>query len=295
MAPRLGLGGGVTADPSNNLFNLLLDNYPAKAAFALRKLRRSYTGYAMKVREGDTGTNYEADVGFLPDGTIGDYSPIFNKTGGPGVNLVEFGNYGDLFLRTLYDQSGNGIDASETTIGYQCTVMSSGSLITSGGLPAWEYDAPDNLDIDGLKDIEYLDSWYLADADDSTYLYPSDTGDISNFGPVAQNNSGSGNQLGNNYGTSGTHAVTLYVNGASTSPSNRDDTHDLLNGQKLIHHSGGSSDDWGGFQVGRYEDQPSHSVHHYGGKMQEMIFFDSTQSSNRAGIDANLNDYYSIY
>jgi hypothetical protein len=31
------------------------------------------------------------------------------------------------------------------------------------------------------------------------------------------------------------------------------------------------------------------------GNMQEMIFYTSDQSSNRAGIETNINDFYSIY
>ena len=292
MAPRLGLGGGVTADPSNNLFNLLLDNYPAKAAFALRKLRRSYTGYAMKVREGDTGSNYEADVGFLPDGTIGDYSPIFNKTGGPGVNLVEFGNYGDLFLRTLYDQSGNGNNATETTTSYQPTLMDGGSLVTSGGLPAVQFTNLNNLEIAGLSNTSYLDSWYVIDNSDWSYLYPSDKTSNSNFGPVAANSSGSGNARGNNYGT-----PEVYVNGVDITSSlgDRDDVHDLLLGRKLVHHFSGDVSVFDDFQFGRYGNTSSSSQYNLTAKVQEMLFYDSDQSSNRTSIDANLNDHYSIY
>ena len=34
---------------------------------------------------------------------------------------------------------------------------------------------------------------------------------------------------------------------------------------------------------------------HADGKMQEVIIYDSDQSSNRTGIESNINTYYSIY
>ena len=84
MAPRLGLGGGVTANPASGLFaapNLLLDNYPnAHRAYSVRKLSKNYTGYAMKVREG-SGMNYTADVAFDDDGVVSASSKIYNPTG----------------------------------------------------------------------------------------------------------------------------------------------------------------------------------------------------------------------
>lgn len=292
MAPRLGLGGGVTADPSKNLFNLLLDNYPAKAAFALRKLRRSYTGYAVKVREG--AGEEEADVGFDPTGVISLSSPLANKTGGEGTTLGEFVGAGDedsdAYITVLYDQSGNGNNATETTTSYQPTLVDGGSLVTSGGLPAVQFTNLNNLEIAGLSNTSYLDSWYVIDNSDWSYLYPSDGTTTDKFGPVAANGSGSGNPTGNNYGS-----ITLYVNGAATSPSDRDDTHDFLNGRKLVHHFSGSVTSWDNFQFGRYDNQSSSSQYNLTAKVQEMLFYDSDQSSNRTSIDANLNDHYSIY
>ena len=34
---------------------------------------------------------------------------------------------------------------------------------------------------------------------------------------------------------------------------------------------------------------------YYGGKMQEILLYASDQSSNRTGIETNINTYYSIY
>ena len=33
----------------------------------------------------------------------------------------------------------------------------------------------------------------------------------------------------------------------------------------------------------------------YNGRMQEVVVYDSDQSTNRSGIETNINDFYSIY
>ena len=147
MAPRLGLGGGVTADPASTLFaaNLFLDNFPsAYLAYSVRKLRFDYTGYAMKVREG-SGMNYEADVGFDAAGIISLDSPIANKTGGSGPTLGHFVDAGgadsDALVKTWYDQSGNGRDVTQGSASLQPKVVSSGAVVTQDGKAAVDFDS----------------------------------------------------------------------------------------------------------------------------------------------------------
>ena len=36
-------------------------------------------------------------------------------------------------------------------------------------------------------------------------------------------------------------------------------------------------------------------LYNFNGKMQEVIFYDSDETSNRTGIESNINDYYDIY
>jgi len=36
-------------------------------------------------------------------------------------------------------------------------------------------------------------------------------------------------------------------------------------------------------------------LNNFNGKMQEVIFYDSDESTNRTGIETDINDYYSIY
>jgi len=148
MAPRLGLGGGVTANPASGLFgapNLLLDNFSAHRAYSVRKLSKDYSGFAMKIRvdiddDGATTPDKTADVAFDDDGFVSASSKIYNPSadGSDGDTLAEFVDTEDeVYCHTWYDQSGSGVNAVDKeaggffpTIANQPKIYTSNSLIT---------------------------------------------------------------------------------------------------------------------------------------------------------------------
>lgn len=75
------------------------------AAYSLRKLRSAYSGSAVRVRRSSDST--EQDIGFASDGEFD--SAAFSAFVGGGTGYV----------KTWYDQSGNGRDATQTTAGRQ--------------------------------------------------------------------------------------------------------------------------------------------------------------------------------
>ena len=142
MAPGLGLGGGVTADPASGLFgapNLLLDNFPAHRAYSVRKLSKDYAGYAMKIRV-DATSDRTADVAFDDDGFVSASSKIYNPSSGgsDGDTIATFvGSDNEVYCHTWYDQSGNGVNAVDKdaesffpTIADQPKIYTSNSLVT---------------------------------------------------------------------------------------------------------------------------------------------------------------------
>lgn len=157
MAPRLGLGGGVTANPASGLFTspYLLDNFPAHRAYSTRKVSSSYTGYCMKVRE--SGNNYTADVAFDNTGVITGNSLVYNKSnssaGGP--TLADFCGSNEGHVHTWYDQSGNASNATDTLGAFasaanQPKIWSSNNLVQNGNGPVYAsvlFDAGDRLNI----------------------------------------------------------------------------------------------------------------------------------------------------
>lgn len=79
---------------------LLLDLYPnAKQAVSFYKLRSTYSGNCIRIRRND---NTEQDFGF-----VNDYLDT--------SSIITFLGAQNGYLKTWYDQSGNGIDISETT------------------------------------------------------------------------------------------------------------------------------------------------------------------------------------
>ena len=95
------------------------------AAYSLRRLYASYTGAAIRVRR--SSDNAERDIGF-----IGEHLDV--------LALLVFVGNGSGFVTTLYDQSGNGRHATQTTPGSQPRIVSNGVIETQNGRPALFFD-----------------------------------------------------------------------------------------------------------------------------------------------------------
>ena len=93
----------------------------AAAAYGLRRLYASWTGAAIRVRR--TPDNAVADIGFTANGDL------------DTVALLAFVGNGSGFV-SLYDQSGNGRHATQTTPGSQPRIVNNGVVETKNGRPA---------------------------------------------------------------------------------------------------------------------------------------------------------------
>jgi hypothetical protein len=109
---RVGLHGGR---------DKLLDKFPgAAAAYSLRSLNSFYRGPVVQVRE--SAGNAEADF------------TAIEVANGTLAAWVGAGNDG--FVKTWYDQSGNGNDASQATFANQPQIVASGAVVLENGEPA---------------------------------------------------------------------------------------------------------------------------------------------------------------
>ena len=100
---------------------LLLDQFgSAAAAYSLRRLRTAYTGPVVQVRRSNDNAESTFSAADIINGTL--------------ASWVGSGNSG--FVKTWYDQSGNGRDASQSTAGLQPTIVSSGDLVLLNGKPS---------------------------------------------------------------------------------------------------------------------------------------------------------------
>jgi hypothetical protein len=100
-------------------FVLDLISVIASAAYGLRRLRRLYTGFCIRVRR--SSDNAQLDIGFTSTGDL------------DIVTLLAFVGTGNGFVTTWYDQSGNGRNATQATAGGQPQIVSNGALLTQNG------------------------------------------------------------------------------------------------------------------------------------------------------------------
>ena len=250
-------------------FTYLLDDYPgAAAAYSLRRLDSTYTGSAIRVRRADN--NAEQDIGF-------DNNELDTSA------LATFCSGTDGFVKTWYDQSGNGNNATQTTAANQPKIYDSGTgVITENGKPALNYDGVnDTLSFTEISTIESLmlvaaptdttgnGSCFIL-GDNNTYNYHSGDGGI---------------WLNNIYSATSVRNGSNYLNGSLTNLTTTQRTASQVS--LAMYHDGTAT----GSQL--FQDRGG--TKQWTGTAQEFIIYSSDESSNRTGIETNINDFYSIY
>ena len=192
----------------------------------------------------------------------------------------------DGYVSTWYDQSGNANDATQGTTTAQPKIVDAGALVT-GGI---DFDGVDDLLSNGSLTLGATVTAYSVTNStakgNSSYIYSiNGTSGIVDFtDPSGFASIFAGTSLKASTDISGVDVLksslfngansNIRVNGASvaTGTSNTQ----LANGTLVI---GG-----GGIVADRML-----------GTIKEIIIYDSDQSANRTGIEANINAAYSIY
>ena len=255
-------------------FEYLLDTYSgAAAAYSLRLLDSTYSGNAVRVRRASDNT--EQDIGFV-DNELDTSS------------LETFCSGTDGFVTTWYDQSGNGYNITESTASDQPKIVSSGTTITDGGKPTITISQSTfNGFTISIPSSSTQDFFQVHKNNDDRFILLKDSASGTRYA-YATIDGNTSTDLNGNYGT-----PSLYVNGSAESPVNRDDLHTLLctNNQILMSSIGADPSAWTGNVIWGYYS----NTNAYDGNLQELIFYNSDQSSNRSGIETNINDFYSIY
>ena len=252
----------------------LLDTYSATAAYSLRQLK---TGVTSVVRVRRSSDNREAN--FTP-------TEITDGT------LTGFCGGGDGFVVTLYDQSGNGNDATRSSASNQPRLVSAGTLDTepTNGLPAmW---------LDGDVTNHYLNFASTIAATQELYHTMVFTRTSGKFNGIIRDLGGNtsfywylSNTIYSGLGSglvlhdsgqtqTGTQLVTILRDSSSNvkywlnNVAGTTKTHAFLaiNFDRL-------------FQTGG----------NFYGHCQEVILFNTDQESNRTAIESDINGHYSIY
>lgn len=269
--------------------NILLDNYPnAAAAYSLRKLRTAYTGAAIRVRKDTTGQP-EQDIGFTASGDL------------DTAALKSFLNARSGFVTTWYDQSGNGRNATQSTQANQPRIALNGVVDRRNDKPT--------LDFIGTNffRISYYDlssQWYAF-----ATIRPNSTAATQrsiysqllaggNIGQIYLGYGRSSRQFltwYNAYLSNATNAVTtnlelqtFFKTGSTSNWSYGYFTNGAANGSFTNTNNApvGTVD----YQLGALNGGTNIDA-----KFSEFVIYNSNQSSNRTGIESNINTYYGIY
>ena len=294
-----------------------LVDYPgAAAAYSVRQLISSQTRSlrVQRLTGGGTGDADEADVLFGSATEISLDSPINNvSTGVTSTTLGEFFNATGYSnpdslpavagvtgqVADWYDQSGNGNDASQAASANMPTIFdgtSPSTLIVENGKPAIQFDGVTDgylLNTSAL-DIGALSSFAIGKynatvttqallilsgtASSKRWYAPYVTGGSFNFGyaassAVATATANTAQNIFTMIAGSTLGTMEAWVNATSAG------TATLSSGIDSTKTGIGNLDN------GVFMD----------GNIQEIIFYASDESTNRPGIETNLNTFYSIY
>ena len=270
-------------------FTGLLNDYSgAAAAYSLRLLDNTYTGDAIVVRRASDNTTQS--IGF-----------VNNEL--DTTSLESFCSGTDGFVTTWYDQSGNGFDAVNASAAEQPQIVSSGSTITDGSKPTIDFDGSNDY-LFNAGSISYNGgvSWYsvqkLDSVSNSERIWSDDIvgvqGNVLFYSatPHKINDNDTGLE---NVGFNSLTANTRQLNSFNFNDSNGAYNYAIDGSNTSATQSGwtGPIDTSGTANVGIMS---AGNGGQYGdGKLQELVIYPNDQSSNRTGIETNINDHYSIY
>lgn len=270
--------------------DLLLDTYTgAAAAYSVRKLDKDYTGSAMRVREASGDT--EADIGFDGNGDL-DTAAIATHCGSANGYVV-----------TWYDQSGNSVNATQSTTSAQPQIYNGTAVITEGSKPALDHDGSRWLTL-GVSDLSNTN--LFAEASDPFAVMCVGKYDTSgNAGTIFSKATGTGSertlqlfQSNNGHG--------VYIRGVETFPNPPSTVERVLqeahwsgsaatlaiNATETSASVGTAAENSDNINIGSRTD----GGFILNGKTQEIIVWGNAQdSTNRAAIRSDLNTYFTIY
>jgi hypothetical protein len=280
---------------------LLLDKYPATAAYSLRKLKTGVTNVIKVRRTGD-----DAELDFTPnevsDGTLVSW-------------VIAGGGTEDGRVVTWYDQSGNNIHLVHSGTTNQTYIVVSGELVLENGKPGiargtdttWMY-APHTFptgDIlttnvfvgrryTGSSTVQPMNSITPAtsDANDRRYINAC-IERVNSFAvryeggnTIFKSGTGLVQSLFSSWRSAANTAFSARRNGVGLSVTSSSASQNLniqSNSAFTIFHGG----------VKNYNASPAGN--NVDGMIQESIWWLSDVSSSLPAIESNINNYYNIY
>lgn len=269
-----------------------LDAYPgATVAYSLRKLRVGYSGNAIRVRR--SSDNSEQDIGFSGNGDLNTSALL---------SFVGLGNNG--FVTTWYDQSGNGINVTQTTTANQPQIVSGGAMITRNGKATMLFDGTnDKLATTSALPINQIPMTMLTlsyTTLNSNYYFIAGGADFATSNGYQYATA----LLLNNYYSefkavvSSPQASELYV----TKSANYALLTNIVQGTtQYLYLNGGLGGSKSIALASAASTIPlniggsSSNGAYFNGEINEVIVYNNGQLGNVSAMNIDLNNYYSIY
>lgn len=289
----------VTIPASTPPTDLLLDNYPATVAYSLRRIRTAYTGNLIEIER--TSDNTTLNVGYLASNAL-DTSAINTFCSGTTCRV-----------RTWYDQSGNGLNAQQTTHASQ-PIIYAGTVIREGLQPAVRFDGTQELSAtdndllsatDGAGNEEPISAFFVYQnpvISSSEVLVGKDDGSpnreyaIGTFGSQLRmftKNAGGDSQISRDASTNTTthQQVTVVYDGSETATGFQfwRDGVQLTMQNPISGTYTGMSNTTSDLVIGNYGITNAF----FSGTMQEIVLYIGTdQTANRSAIETNQADFF---
>jgi hypothetical protein len=283
----------TTTSTTTTAAPLLLDTYSgSRVAYSLRKLRTAYAGSAVRVRR--SNDNSEQDIGFVGE--------AFDT-----ASLSTFVGSNSAFVTKWYDQSGGARDAAQTTAANQPRIVNAGTIETENGKPSVNFGTNSNnwwLDLpSGALAASNLCSYFqvarvntFASSNAGVFAPSTDNSKglevlqhdvISTPSYLRLNNTAKNNSSNPLWTNNAQGMFTFITNASSTAAWNNASSVTLTSTTAM-----GTLNFTGVYAIGRYAGGASNVM---SGEWQELVIYQSDQTSNRTGIQGNLNTYYGIY
>ena len=250
--------------------NLLLDIYNnATVACGLVRLDKDYAGSCIRVRR--HSDNAEQDIGFSGDSL--DTSALTSFVGASTGYVTKW-----------YDQSGNNNDLTETTNSLQPIIVTSGTIETSGGLPAIKQTGDLRLKVSGASFSSTSTVFGVVDMSTTNEIFLSgEITAVNKFIGCAQNGSSSPS-----YFAAGT--PTTYVNNSAIGTT-RGNLYTAINlSHSIIAFEDCNLSSWSYYCTDYY----NASYHGYD-FIQSLVVFTDDKSADRSDICDYFNNIYSCY
>jgi hypothetical protein len=246
------------------------------AAYSLRKAVPGYAGDAIEVQSGSVSQS----IGFDANGNL--------DTG----SLLTFAGSGNAFVKTWYDQSGNNNHATQSVAASQPLIISSGSLVIENGKPSVQFirNSYTHLNVSNFVRNDTIDSFIITNPLFSN-LNSSYLNDIQGVGRLifgfSPSQSGPGIYKGNWLTDS-----SLFIQSQSLFSIKYDSSNSYIYANSILKTSGnaGNLSINGTLIIGGEGFSTA-----FEGRIQELIYYFSDQSTNRTYIENNINSYYGIY